>query len=137
MTLLTVSNLTDASPGEGSSLCLSVSYLVSYVYLPSHSHSSLPSLGCHYNEVYYETSTYKFSKRKTCLAIRYQHLRQVGLTAGAADVNSYCTVNSSKQVAGQFPCQRYLSVYTSLQVCKGFSRDSGRFCYNLWGPAVF
>jgi len=69
----------------------------------------------------------KFSKGKACLANRYQHLLQVCLTAGAADVNSYCPVNSSTQVAGQFSCQRYLSVYTSLQICKGFRWDSGRF----------
>src|SRR6218665_3837714 len=29
--------------------------------------------------------------------------------------NYYCPVNSSTQVAGQFPCQAYLSVYT---ICK-------------------
>src|SRR6218665_2167251 len=67
--LCSVSNLTGASPGEGSSLCQSVSYLVSYMYLLSHSPPSLPSLDWHYNEVYCETSTYKFSKRKVCLQI--------------------------------------------------------------------
>jgi len=44
----------------------------------------------------------------------YQHLLEECLTAGAADMNrpNYCPVNSIKQVAGQFPSEAYLFVYT-------------------------
>ena len=44
------------------------------------------------------------------LANLYQHLLEKCLTAGAADMNrpNYCPVNSSTQVAGQFPSQAYL-----------------------------
>src|SRR6218665_3054240 len=47
------------------------------------------------------------------LANLYQHLLEKCLTAGAADMNrpNYCPVNSSTQVAGQFPSQAYLFVY--------------------------
>src|SRR6218665_3765260 len=47
------------------------------------------------------------------LANLYQHLLEECLTAGAADMNrpNYCPVNSSTQVAGQFPSQVYLFVY--------------------------
>src|SRR6218665_51377 len=47
------------------------------------------------------------------LANLYQHLLEEYLTAGAADMNrpNYCPVNSSTQVAGQFPSQAYLFVY--------------------------
>src|SRR6218665_1756254 len=33
-------------------------------------------------------------------------------------MNNYCPVNSGTQVAGQFPCEAYLSVYTSCKACK-------------------
>ena len=48
------------------------------------------------------------------LANLYQHLLEECLTADAADMNrpNYCPVNSSTQVAGQFPSQAYLFVYT-------------------------
>ena len=44
----------------------------------------------------------------------YQHLLEECLTAGAADMNrpNYCPVNSITQVAGQFPSEAYLFVYT-------------------------
>src|SRR6218665_3840994 len=44
------------------------------------------------------------------LANLYQHLLEKCLTTGAADMNrpNYCPVNSSTQVAGQFPSQAYL-----------------------------
>src|SRR6218665_1203894 len=47
------------------------------------------------------------------LVILYLHLLEECLTAGAADMNrpNYCPVNSSTQVAGQFPSQAYLFVY--------------------------
>jgi len=47
------------------------------------------------------------------LANLYQHLLEKCLTAGAADMNrpNYCPVNSSTQVAGQFPSQAYLFFY--------------------------
>src|SRR6218665_1393815 len=43
----------------------------------------------------------------------YQHLLEKCLTAGAAEMNrpNYCPVNSSTQVAGQFPSQAHLFVY--------------------------
>jgi len=37
---------------------------------------------------------------------------EVCLKAGATDTSNYYPVNSSTQVAGQFPCQANLSVYT-------------------------
>jgi len=48
------------------------------------------------------------------LAILNQHLLEECLTARAADMNrpNYCLVNSSTQVAGQFPSEAYLFVYT-------------------------
>src|SRR6218665_992399 len=47
------------------------------------------------------------------LANLYQHLLEKCLTGGAANMNrpNYCPVNSSTQVAGQFPSQAYLFVY--------------------------
>ena len=44
----------------------------------------------------------------------YQHLLEECLTAGAADMNrpNYCPVNLITQVAGQFPSEAYLFVYT-------------------------
>jgi len=48
---------------------------------------------------------------KELLASCYQHMLKVCLTAGAADMNNYCPVNSSTLVAGQFPCQAYLCVH--------------------------
>ena len=48
---------------------------------------------------------------KDLLAEHYQYLLQVCLTAGAADMRNYCLVNSSAQVAGEYSCQAYLSVY--------------------------
>src|SRR6218665_2891988 len=47
------------------------------------------------------------------LANLYQHLLVKCLTAGAADMNrpNYFPVNSSTQVAGQFPSQAYLFFY--------------------------
>jgi len=49
---------------------------------------------------------------KDLLANLYQHLLQECHTAGAADMNNYCPLNSSTQVAGQFLSQAYLFVYT-------------------------
>src|SRR6218665_221768 len=42
---------------------------------------------------------------KELLANLYQHLLEECLAAGAADMNgpNYCSVNSSTQIAGQFP----------------------------------
>ena len=48
---------------------------------------------------------------KDLLGNHNQHLLQVCLTAGAADMHNYCLVNSSTQVAGEYSCQAYLSVY--------------------------
>jgi len=44
----------------------------------------------------------------------------VCLTAGAADMNNYCPVNSRTQIAGQFPgkAYMYLSIYTSCESAK-------------------
>jgi len=50
-------------------------------------------------------------------------LLQLCLTAGGADINIYCPVNSSTQVAGHFLCQPSLSVYTS---CKSAKAEVGR-----------
>jgi len=41
---------------------------------------------------------------KDLLVSHYQHLLEVCLKAGAADMSNYCPVNSNSQVAGQFPC---------------------------------
>ena len=49
---------------------------------------------------------------KDVLVNHYQHLLEVCLKTVAADMSNYCPVNSSTQVAVQFPCQAYLSVYT-------------------------
>ena len=52
---------------------------------------------------------------KDLLANLYKQLLEECLTAGAADMNNYCPVNSRTQVAGQFPSQAYLFVYI---ICK-------------------
>ena len=66
---------------------------------------------------------------KDLLANPYQHLLEECLTAGAADMNNYCPVNSSHaQVAGQFLCQAYLFVYT---ICNAWGRLA-----SLWRPSI-
>src|SRR6218665_3846952 len=64
------------------------------------------------------------------LANLYQHLLEKCLTAGAADMNrpNYCPVNSSTQVAGQFPSQAYLFVYI---ISKAWGRSA-----SLWRPSI-
>src|SRR6218665_3519594 len=47
---------------------------------------------------------------KDLLANHSQHLLQISLTA--PDMNICCPANSSTHVAGQFPCQTYLQVFT-------------------------
>src|SRR6218665_252688 len=67
------------------------------------------------------------------LANLYQHLLEKCLTAGAADMNrpNYCPVNSSTQVAGQFPSQAYLFVYIISDRVAGCSL-ARRFYYNCY-----
>jgi len=45
----------------------------------------------------------------------------------AADMNNYCPVNSSTQVAGQCPYQAFLSVYASCKSAVSLS---------FWRPAI-
>ena len=79
-----------------------------------------------------QATTQIFSKEKgvtniDLFANHYQPLPQVcstghgcgaRVTDVAAVMNNDCPVNSSKQVAGQFHCQAYLSVYTSWKSAK-------------------
>jgi len=67
---------------------------------------------------------------KDLLANLYQHLLEEFLAAGAAGMNkpNYCPVNSSTQVAGQFPSQAYLFVYT---ICNASGRSA-----SLWRPSI-
>src|SRR6218665_1167814 len=69
-------------------------------------------------------------------ANHYQHRLRVCLTAVAADMNIYCPVNSSTQVAGQFSCQAYLSIYTNCKFSKAQAEGSGRSA-SLWRPAIY
>jgi len=59
---------------------------------------------------------------KDLLVNHCQHLIEVCLKGGSADMSNYCTGNSSTQVAGQFPCQAYLSVFT---ICKSAKPRAG------------
>jgi len=64
-------------------------------------------------------------------ANHYQHLLEESLTAGVADMNNYCPVNSSTQVAGQVPSQAYLFCLHNLQICKASGRSA-----SLWRPSI-
>jgi len=57
----------------------------------------------------------------------------VCLTAGVADMNNYCPVNSTTQVDGQFPCQAYLSAYTSCKSAKAQAEGSSA---SVWRRAI-
>src|SRR6218665_2003996 len=61
---------------------------------------------------------------KDLLVNIYQHLLEECLTAGAADMNNYCPVNSSTQVAGQFLSQAYLFIYTICKSAKSLGQVS-------------
>jgi len=49
---------------------------------------------------------------KDLLVNIYQHLLEECLTAGAADMNNYCPVNSSTQIAVQFVAQALTFLFT-------------------------